>query len=95
MALPDTTQEWIARYERNALKAEDNYQQTGIQRYDSQAYEYRSIVDAFQAMLKQEQNYHDDIRKRTTNCDYIIDRLVKDSYSRDEVKKLLRDAIYW
>ena len=95
MALPETTQEWIERYEKRESRAYKNYQETGDAKYDRQQYEYSKIVDAFRALDHKESEYHEQTQKRTTNCKYVLDRLRKDSYTREEVKELLQNAIYW
>jgi hypothetical protein len=93
--LPETTAEWIERYKKKARNAEKNYQETGTQRYDSQRYEYEAIIDAFCALERKQEVYYDNLKQRTTNCKWAIDRLVKDSYTRAEVIDLLRAAIDW
>lgn len=95
MALPETTQEWIERYEKRYQRAYDNYQQSGDARYDSQQYEYRCIADAFEAKLKQEKERGDEIQKRMRNKNFAVDRLYKNEYTREEVIKLLDDAVWW
>lgn len=95
MSLPETTQEWIDRYEKRYQRAYDNYQQSGDARYDSQQYEYRCIADAFEAKLKQEKERGDEIQKRMRNKNYAVDKLYKDEYTREEVIKLLDVAVWW
>lgn len=95
MALPETTQEWIERYEKRESRAYKNYQETGGAKYDRQQYEYSKIVDAFRALNRKENEYHEQIKKRTANYKYVTDMLRKDSYTRDEVVELLRNAVYW
>ena len=95
MALPETTQEWIERYQKRYDRAFQNYQESGDPKYDRQSFEYGKIVDAFLALEKKEDEYHNTISKRTKNFQYVVDRLYKDEYTKAEVIDLLRNAIYW
>lgn len=95
MALPETTQGWIERYEKREDRAYRNYQETGDIKYDRQQYEYSKIANAFRALNRKENEYHEQVQKRTKNCKYVIDLLRKDSYTREEVTELLQNAIYW
>jgi len=95
MAIPETTREWLEHYEKKYQRAFDNYQATGEARYDRQQYEYDVICDAFRALLRQKSERDDSIRQRLVNMNAVVDRLVNDKYTRAEVIKLLRDAVYW
>ena len=93
--LPETTQEWIDRYQKKYDRAYDNYQQTGIGKYDSQAYEYMCIVSAFEAQKKRNDERDHELMQRRANMNTVVDRLYKNEYTRDEVVKLLNDAVWW
>jgi hypothetical protein len=93
--LPETTQEWIDRYQKRYDRAYDNYQQSGEQRYDSQAYEYQCIVSAFEALQKREDERDRELERRRVNMNAAVDRLYKNEYTRDEVIKLMNDAVWW
>ena len=93
--LPETTQEWIERYQKRYDRAYDNYQQTGESRYDSQSYEYMCIVNAFEALAKREDERDHELTKRRANMNASVERLYKKEYTRDEVVKLLNDAVWW
>ena len=93
---PETTQEWLNRYEKKRIKAFDNYQSTGEPRYDRQEEEYRVICDALRALLQKENDRDDTIRQRMMNKDSTIDRMTyKEEYTRDEVIKMLNNAVWW
>lgn len=93
--IPETTKEWLQRYEQKRDKAYRNYQDTGDGRYDRQYYEYDVICDALQARLELKEERAVDIKKRMANRDWVIGTLVKNKYSKDEVIKMLQDAVYW
>lgn len=95
MAIPETTREWLERYEKKYQKAFDNYQATGEARYDRQQIEYDIICDAFRAKLQQKSERDDSVKKRLTNMHAVVDRLVNEKYTKAEVIKMLRDAVYW
>ena len=95
MALPETTQEWLDRYEKKYQRAWDNYQNSGMARYDSQSYEYQVICDALRAKLKLEGERDDEIRKRMRNCNHVTENLYKETYTKAEVVDLLGKAVWW
>ena len=90
-----TTKEWLEHFEKLKLKAFDNYQSTGEERYDNAQEKYDVICDGLRALLEKKEEYDGTIKKRLTNCQYVIERLGDGPYSRNEVIKLLRDAVYW
>lgn len=92
---PETTQEWLEYYERLEARAYDNYQQTGMPRYDNSQYKYSVICGALRAKLKAEAERDDEIQKRMRNKNAVIDRLYKNEYTKAEVIKLLDDAVWW
>lgn len=72
------------------------YQQTGDSRYDTKQFRYGKIAEAFRALAESETERQVDIKKRMNNCQYVIERLVADKlYTKDEIEKMLRDAIWW
>ena len=93
--MPDNAYEWLERYEKKYKKADDNYQATGDPKYDRQVWEYRSICDAFRALVEKREKRAADFESRRSNCKWAIDRLCKASYSREEVIKMLNDAVWW
>ena len=95
MKQPETSQEWLDYYEKLRQKNEDNYQWSGESRYDRAQYKYSCICDAFRARIAQEKEREVDIKRRMKNCDFVIDRLVAQSYSRAEVIEMLRKAVWW
>lgn len=47
-----TMQEWRDYYAEQYRKAEDNYQNSGVARYDRERYRYFKIVEAFDGYLE-------------------------------------------
>lgn len=47
-----TMQEWRDYYAEQEQKAEDNYQNSGVARYDRERYRYGKIVEAFDGYLE-------------------------------------------
>ncbi len=47
-----TMQEWRDYYAEQERKAEDNYQNSGVARYDRERYRYGKIVEAFDGWLE-------------------------------------------
>lgn len=92
---PDNAKEWLELYERKLQLAYDNYQESGLTRYDYQVAQYDTICDALRALVYKREALEDTWAKRRRNCEAIIDTMRKPEYSRDEVITFLRDAIYW
>ena len=95
MALPETTVEWLERYQKKFERAYWNYQDSGDPKYDRQVYEYGAIVDAFKAKRVREAERGDEQFRRTRNAEDAISKLIKNEYTRDEVEELLRKAAWW
>lgn len=93
--LPETTQDWLDRYEKKRLRAFDNYQSSGEARYDRQELEYSIICDALRAKLDAEHERGEEIKRRMNNKTAVVDRLGKDEYTRAEVIELLNNAVWW
>lgn len=92
---PETTQDWLDRYESRRIRAFDNYQSTGEQRYDRQEEEYSVICDALRAKLETEKEREVDVKKRMNNMKHVTDNLMKDEYTKDEVIEMLQKAVWW
>ena len=92
---PETAYEWLERYEKRYQKAVDNYQNTGEARYDRQVWEYDCICAAFRALIEKKEEQGVDMKKRLANCNWTIEQLINPSYTREEVIKMLRTAVYW
>lgn len=91
-----TPDQWADYYDKLSKKNYMAYQETGEQRYDNAYYRYEKIADAFRARSKQETDDGEEIRKRMTNKDYVVARLIPGKmYSYAEVVKLLDDAVWW
>lgn len=95
MALPETTAEWLERYQKKYERAYWNYQDSGDPKYNRQVIEYDAIRDAFSAKLSREADRGDELLRRTRNMNAATEKLIKDTYTRDEVVELLRNAIWW
>lgn len=88
--------QWADYYDKLAQKNYMAYQKSGEPRYDRAQYRYEKIADAFRAKEREEDERDGEIKKRMTNCDYVIDRLSSGKmYNYDEVRKLLKDAVWW
>lgn len=88
--------QWADYYDKLAQKNYMAYQETGENRFDRAQFRYEKIADAFRAKAAQEGDREVDIKKRMTNCDYVIDRLIKGKvYTCEEVSKMLREAVWW
>ena len=92
---PETLHEWQERYQKKAEKAYDNYQESGDGKYERQYEEFDMIAECIQAKIDSKDLLLQEREKRARNCEWQCDKLVKLEYSRDEVLKLLHDAIYW
>lgn len=95
MRQPETAREWLDYYEKLRARADDNYQQTGEPRYDNAEHKYSAICDAFRARIAQEQEREVDIKSRMNNCNYVIDQLISQTYTKAEVVEMLRKAVWW
>ena len=92
---PNNAKEWLERYEKKYQRAYDNYQATGDAKYDRQIWEYECICDAFRALIEKREQHDADMKKRRKNCNWVTGSLLKHTYDRDEVIKLLNDAVFW
>lgn len=92
---PETTQEWLDRYEAKYNRAFENYQSSGDPKYDRQQDEYMTICDALRAKLERENERGDELKRRMNNMNHATNNLIKDEYTRDEVIKLLQNAVWW
>ena len=95
MKTPETSAEWYVHFEKLRLKNELIYQQTGEPRYDSAAYKYSRICDAFRALMDSEKDREVNMKKRINNKNAAVEKLLKDSYSKEEVIKMLEEAVWW
>lgn len=95
MKQPENTREWLEYFDKLRLKNEDAYQQSGEPRYDKAFYKYQCICDAFTAKLEAENERDDTIKKRMTNCKYVVDRLCSQTYTKAEVIDMLQKAVWW
>lgn len=92
---PETLHEWLERYQSKATKAYRNYQNSGESRYYREYEKCDMIAECIQARLDAKDLRQQDIDRRTRNCDWQCSQLLKLEYSRNEVIKLLHDAISW
>lgn len=90
------SRQWAEYYEKLEQKNYIAYQESGESRYDRAQYKYRKIADAFRAQCREEDERGAIMRKRISNKDAVLDRLIPNKmYTVDEVKKLLEDAVWW
>lgn len=91
-----TSIQWAEYFEAREQKYFDFYQQSGEAKYDRLYYKYQKIAEAFRAKAREEGEREADIQKRMINMQADVDRLLPSKmYSRDEVEKLLRKAVWW
>lgn len=95
MAQPETIHGWLEHYERLRAKNEQTYQETGIQRYDDAQYKYEVICDALRALQERKDDHDTSVAKRIRNKNAAVERLIMQKYTRDEVVKMLEDAVWW
>lgn len=92
---PETTEEWLKRYEDKYNRAYENYQSSGDPKYDRQADEYYTIVGGLHAKLEAEKEREVDVKKRMNNMKHVTGNLMKDEYTKDEVIEMLQKAVWW
>ena len=92
---PETPREWLEHFDGLAKKNAQTYQETGVQRYDDAAFKYDSICDAFRALIRENDERDEIIRKRLLNCSAAKKRLINDGYTRAEVEKIMDEAVWW
>ena len=86
------SRQWAEYYENLEQKNYIAYQESGESRYDRAQYKYGKIADAFRAQCREEDERGAIMRKRISNKDAVLDRLIPDHmYTAEEVKKLLED----
>lgn len=85
--------EWRDYYEKLQQKAYMTYQETGICRYDNEQYKYSKIVDAFNGYIAYREEVDNDRIRRRHNIQAYADQYVnRETYSKNEVLKMLRDV---
>lgn len=83
--------EWRNYYQSLYDDAASKYQETGIARYDSQAYKLDVIITAFNGYLAHKDERDTERTRRLRNIDAFVDRHVTDeAYTRTEVLDLIR-----
>lgn len=91
-----SSDQWAEYYEKLSQKNYMDYQDSGDPRYDRAWHRYERISDAFRAKAREENERGDEMRKRLTNKDGAVARLIPDkSYSYSEVVSLLEAAVWW
>ncbi len=89
-------EDWAEYYDKLRHRNYMSYQNSGEPRYERAAYQYEQIVEAFRALAWKNGEREVDIKKRMSNRDGVIGRLIPDKmYSCAEVEKLLNDAVWW
>jgi hypothetical protein len=97
MKLEDMNAEQLAEYyEKLEKKNYMAYQESGDPKYDRAYYRYSQIASAFRAKVRDEGEHEIDLKKRMTNKDAVIGRLIPGKmYTTAEVEKLLNEAVWW
>ncbi len=90
-----TSRDWYEYYDALRQKNYRTYQETGETRYDRANLQYEKIADAFLAKMQAESERDTEIKKRMNNCNYVCERLHDEPYTKGEVEKLLKDAVWW
>ena len=85
-------EEWRDYYENLRQKAYNNYQDTGMARFDSQERRYSVIVEAFDGYLENKSEVDTERARRLRNIEAYADRLKgKDIFTQNDVKRILYD----
>lgn len=93
---PETTEEWLAKYEELRFKAFDNYQSSGDPRYDRLIEKYDKICDGLRALIEKEDDRDRELERRMKNKNVAIDGMTfKAEYTREEVIEMLNNAVWW
>ena len=85
--------DWRDYYEALRVKAWRMHQETGESRYDREEWKYSKIVDAFNGYLENKSETDTERIRRKRNINAYADRYVssRETYSKNEVLKMLRD----
>ena len=93
---PESIGEWIDHYTKLRDRNYQNYQDSGEAKYDRACEKYDVIIDGLIALEEKRSGRKDEINKRFTNMNGVVERICyKDTFTLGEVKKLLYDAVYW
>lgn len=93
--LPESNAGWAQYYDRLRQKADDCYQDTGDPKYATRSYKYGACADAFSVAADTADWKATEKQRRATNIQHIIDSLDRDSYTKDEVKRVLTNIMYF
>lgn len=84
--------EWRDYYSKLMHRAEDNYQSTGLSRYDREHHKYDVIVEAMNKAIEHDNEADNDRIRRMHNIDAYFDRYgSRDSFTRAEVLRIVQD----
>ena len=87
--------EWRDYYDKLAKRAEQNYQSSGMARYDREHHKYTVIVDAMNKAIEHDDERDNDRMRRVYNIEAYFDRYgARDSFTRSDVEKIVRDIKY-
>ena len=91
---PETNAEWIEHYENLRAQNELNYQDSGEARYLKAQIKYETLVDALRALEEKKEERDNRLRYRISHSRKAIEQLGdKEEFTREEVERLLRDAV--
>lgn len=82
--------EWRDYYEGLRIKAYNNYQECGENRYDREHHKYDVIVEAFDKAIEHDDERDNAKMRRIHNIDAYMDRFgAKDSFTKAEVMGII------
>lgn len=84
--------EWRDYYDGLRKKAENNYQESGMARYDREHHKYEVIVEAFDKAIEHDDERDNDRVRRMHNIDAYMDRYgAKDTFTKAELTRIVND----
>ena len=83
-------------YRKRQQEADRNYQETGQRRYANDEYLNGLLVNALEKALDKKDAVEIAKEKRSKDIyEYIERRLVKETYTKDEVTRILKQMAWW
>ena len=93
--LPETTTEWLDHYIRLRDRNADLYQENGEQKYYRASVKYDVIIDGLNALEEKNQEQDERLARRIRNKNAAIERLTEETYTREDLLRILGEAVYW
>lgn len=88
-------EEFIADSDKKANKYYDEYQSTGTGRTYKTACKYEDLATIGRMALAYQKKSDDGYLKRQNNVKALISNLTEETYTKDQVAKLLREVARW